>query len=310
MQVDPLPIFKALADESRLRIVNVLSQGPFNVQELTSVLALSQPTISHHLKILQQASLVSLSKQGTWAYYSLPNSEHSPISKQIVDSFLSSLTINGNAQLTPYSSDNTRINDVIDRRRDSSKRFFESVAPQWNQMRAEEMADSGPLHELVSRIPTEADIVDLGCGSGALLELILPRTGETIAVDYSQSMLNEASRTLGERKSGVDLRIGYLEHLPLADESVDVAVAHMVLHHLAEPFRALKDIRRILRPDGRCLIVDLKEHNREYMRERYADLWLGFNVDEISRWAKEAGFLQNEFEYFGANKEVFLLTLS
>lgn len=316
MVIDPLPVFKALADESRLRIVNVLHRGAFNVQELTSILSLSQPTVSHHLKILQQASIVSAAKQGTWAYYSLPDTDHSAsnettrIPRQIVDGFISSLSMNGNTQLAPYHHDLTRISDVINRRRDASKHFFESVAPKWSQLRKEEMADPGPLHELVALLKPELDVADLGCGTGALLELILPRIGKTIAVDYSQSMLDEAARTLESKKSGVDLRLGYLEHLPIANESIDIAVAHMVLHHLAEPFKALVDIRRILRDKGKCLIVDLNEHDREYMRERYADLWLGFNTKEISRWAKEAGFSQSEIKFYGAGKEVFLLTLS
>lgn len=314
MVIDPLPVFKALADESRLRIVNVLHSGSFNVQELTSILELSQPTISHHLKILQQAAIVSIARQGTWAFYSLPSpeaqlTEQTQVARRVVESFLDSMRLNGNAQLTPYRDDSSRIQDVINRRRDSSKKFFEHIAPRWHEVRQEEMSDPNPLQELVAQLPAERDLVDLGCGSGALLEKILPRTGQTIGVDYSQSMLDEAGRVLGDRRSGVDLRIGYLEHLPLADESVDIAVAHMVLHHLAEPAKALKDIRRILRPGGRCLIVDLSEHNREYMRERYADLWLGFNTDEIVRWAREAGFTESNFKYFGANREIFLLTL-
>lgn len=319
MLIDPLPIFKALADESRLRIVNVLQTGSFNVQELTTILELSQPTVSHHLKILQQASLVSIARQGTWAFYSLPISEPDAskadsgegtiVARRIVESFLESLKLNGNSQMLPYASDGSRVQAVIDRRRDASKRFFESVAPRWNQVRQEEMTDPGPLRDLVAQLPPELDLVDLGCGTGVLLEQILPRKGETIAVDYSQSMLDEAARALGENRKFVDLRIGYLEHLPLADESVDLAVAHMVLHHLAEPAKALKDIRRILRPGGRCLIVDLNEHDREHMRERYADLWLGFNPDQIVRWAKEAGFTESNFKFYGAGKESFLLTL-
>jgi ubiquinone/menaquinone biosynthesis C-methylase UbiE len=309
---DPLSILKALADESRLRLVNVLAHGSFNVQELTAILNLSQPTISHHLKVLQQSAVVSAKKQGTWAYYSLPYLDTqytNSVAATITSSLLSTLSSNGNSQLSPYVDDHSQIQFVLDKRRDASKHFFEEVAPKWNQLRQEEILDPNPLNELVSSIPDNLDIVDLGCGSGALLELILPRSGTTIAVDYSQSMLQEATRTLGNKSTKVDFRLGYLEHLPLADESVDIAVAHMVLHHLAEPKKALKDIRRILRPKGRCFIVDLTSHDREYMRERYADLWLGFNSDEIVRWAKEAGFSQFDFKFYGASKESFLLTL-
>jgi ubiquinone/menaquinone biosynthesis C-methylase UbiE/DNA-binding transcriptional ArsR family regulator len=312
---DLLPIFKSLADESRLRIVHALSHSTFNVQELTSILELSQPTISHHLKILQQAHVVSVSRQATWAYYSLPTTLSDTLStkqngvKQILKSFLAILSDYGSNAVAPFDADLNRLKEVSDKRRNASKQFFDGVAAHWKDLRQEETTDQGPLQELLKRLDPNLDLVDLGCGSGVLLERIVPRNGKTIAVDYSQAMLEEAVRVLGDKRKEVDLRLGYLEHLPLADHSVDIAVAHMVLHHLVEPQRALADIRRIVRPNGSCLIVDLNEHNREYMRERYADHWLGFNPDQLKHWAHEAGFLESHYEFFGEQQEAFLLTL-
>ena len=64
--------FKALADPTRVAIVNSLSAASeVCVCNLTATFDLSQPTISHHLKILREAGLVDSTRRGTWAYYRL-----------------------------------------------------------------------------------------------------------------------------------------------------------------------------------------------------------------------------------------------
>ena len=64
--------FKALADPTRVAIVNSLSAADeVCVCNLTATFDLSQPTISHHLKLLREAGLVAVTRRGTWAYYRL-----------------------------------------------------------------------------------------------------------------------------------------------------------------------------------------------------------------------------------------------
>ncbi|MHB8170691.1 MAG: ArsR/SmtB family transcription factor [Thermincolia bacterium] len=63
--------FKALGDETRLKIIHMLSEKEMCVCEVIDQLDLSQPAISHHLKILRQAGLVKDSKEGKWVFYSL-----------------------------------------------------------------------------------------------------------------------------------------------------------------------------------------------------------------------------------------------
>ena len=66
-------VFKALADPTRVRIVSMLARNPepVCVCELTPPLGLSQPTVSHHLKKLVQAGLLTREQRGVWAYYTL-----------------------------------------------------------------------------------------------------------------------------------------------------------------------------------------------------------------------------------------------
>ena len=61
--------FKALADPTRVAIVNRLASGECCVCDLTAAFDLSQPTISHHLRTLREAGLVESEPRGTWAYY-------------------------------------------------------------------------------------------------------------------------------------------------------------------------------------------------------------------------------------------------
>lgn len=63
--------YKALGDETRLKIVEMLSEQEMCVCEIIARLNMSQPAVSHHLKILRQAGVVKDSRDGKWIYYSL-----------------------------------------------------------------------------------------------------------------------------------------------------------------------------------------------------------------------------------------------
>lgn len=301
-----LEVYKALADESRLRIVHMLSKGAFNVQEITSVLGLGQSTVSHHLKVLQGAGLTHLQREGTWAYYTLVNGESKGFPSDTARNFLETAKPE-----ELFASDLEALSVLLNQRRDSSHKFFEAVADKWHELRDEAQGQESFFDDVAKLIPSEATVLELGCGSGAFLQHILPRSGKTIGVDYSQAMLSEARKNLGKAlPSTVDLRLGYLEHLPIGDESIDIAVAYMVLHHLPAPAEAFIDAFRVLRPEGRLIVVDLVKHSNELMRERFADLWLGFEQRELRKWSLSAGFSHTHIDVRGKKKEVLLLTSS
>lgn len=303
-----LDIYKCLSDESRLRIIAVLNHGIFNVQELTSILGLSQSTISHHLKTLQSCNIVKSEKDGTWAYYTLRRDNTSAPSYRAASGFLELLGDPAVGTIDEMIKGDLKSVEMVQaRRRDKAKTFFDSVAPEWKHLRTEAQGDTSYMDELIRYLPSYADILELGCGSGALLERILPRKGKTIGVDYSEAMLDAARSTLGSLAKGVDFRLGYLEHLPIGDASVDLTVTCMVLHHLTNPREAIKDTWRVLKPGGEFLVVDLVKHEREEMREKYADLWLGFDPAEFQAWLAEEGFRDTEVKILGKNQEVFLL---
>jgi ArsR family transcriptional regulator len=272
-------------------------------------LAISQPTVSHHLKVLQGAGITTSYKEGTWTYHKLRTAGGDALAPAVALNFLelaASASQNGHTNL--LARDKEAINEILARRRDASHRYFESVASNWREIRREAQGDTAYFPELATLIPDKGILVELGCGSGALLEAILPRAGRTIGVDYSRAMLDEARRNLGEKAKNVDLRLGELEHLPLANDSVDVAVACMVLHHIAQPERVIREAARVLKREGRFIVVDLVHHTNEYMRERFADLWLGFEPRDIESWLKNSRFKTSQTKILGERQEVFIVS--
>ena len=297
---------KALADESRLRIVKILSHGYFNVQEMTSVLELGQSTISHHLKVLQSAGVVTAHREGTWMYYTLLKNESE---LKLLSPILGCLD---NGSTSPdfkklLTQDSRSLDKIISRRRDHSYDFFQSHAKSWSELRNFISDDSFLMDQIVSKIPQNGDVLDIGCGSGVFLQIIAAREGKTIGVDYSPAMLDEARTNLGKLAFKVDLRLGAMEHLPIGDSSVDITVAYMVMHHIAQPKEALREVFRVLKSGGRLIVVDLTRHDKEIMRERLADLWLGFEMKEFEGWVKEVGFNSSTNKILGEHQEVFIL---
>jgi hypothetical protein len=79
-----LRFFKALAHESRLRLLGFLAQRPRTVQELAGLLGLTEPTTSHHLGLLREAGLVTLRVEGNLHWYDFQPSELAPLAKSVL----------------------------------------------------------------------------------------------------------------------------------------------------------------------------------------------------------------------------------
>ncbi|RMD87687.1 MAG: ArsR family transcriptional regulator [Candidatus Dadabacteria bacterium] len=69
-------LFKALGDENRLRVINVLRTGELCVCQITELLGLAPSTVSKHMSVLRDAGLVKSRKDGRWIYYSLSDNNH------------------------------------------------------------------------------------------------------------------------------------------------------------------------------------------------------------------------------------------
>lgn len=288
---DPLSIFKALGDETRLRLVRVLAAHELNVNELVWVMEMGQSRISRHLKILTQSGLLTFRRDGLKVFYSAVDQGPGRAVIELLDRL-------GDGRLGPdgalFRADAGRAREAIEERGRAARRFFDSVAGDWERLKKELLGGLDLAAELAARTPPCRVAVDLGCGTGAMLEAIKDRAELLIGVDSSPRMIELAGRRLAGLGSRVSLRIGQMEHLPLRDAEADFAVTSMVLHHLARPLQGIEEAFRVLSPGGRLVVVDFEKHQAEEMRTRYGDHWLGFSLKEFESWTSRAGFRMGE----------------
>jgi len=280
-----LDTLKALADPIRLRLLAILLSGEFTVQELTAILHLGQSKVSWHLKVLVEAGLLTVKRQGTWNYYRAGGDN--PFFTAI-----RSVVEPGLDQLPERAEDFAAVAQVLEVRRRKSQEFFEHHARQWDDLARTLLPVPEYLPRLLALVPAGATVLEIGIGTGGLLPELAARADRVIGVDHAPAMLEEALRRLvATHIPGIELRLGEMTHLPLPDKSVDCTVANMVLHHAADPIAVLREIRRVLVPGGSVVIADLARHEREWARERLADQWLGFEETELGDWLKDAGFI-------------------
>ena len=276
--------FKALADPCRARLTAVLLSGEFTVQELTRIMGMGQSRVSRHLKILTEAGVLSVKRQGTWSYYRA--GEESTFFSGIRPAFERELS-----SLPERCRDLAAVSKVLEERRRRSQEFFDCHARQWDDLARTLLPVPEYRQRLLQLVPEGASVLEIGIGTGGLLTELTSRASRVIGVDHSPAMLEEARRRLNDRGiGGIELRLGEMSHLPLSDASVGCVVANMVLHHAADPPAVLAEIRRVLAPGGTLLLADLARHERESAREQLADQWLGFEDNELTEWLRRAGF--------------------
>jgi ArsR family transcriptional regulator len=280
-----LDTLKALADPCRLRLVAVLLSGEFTVQELTTVMGVGQSKVSWHLKILADAGVLAVKRQGTWSYYRIGGDS------DFFTAILPHLE-RGLAELPERERDLAAVAGVLDGRRRRSQEFFDRHARQWDDLARTILPVPDYREQLLALVPAGGTVVEIGIGTGGLLPALAAKGGTVIGVDHAPAMLEEARRRLAAAGIGaIDLRLGEMTHLPLPDGSSDTVLLNMVLHHAPEPAAVLGEIRRVLARGGLLLLADLARHERESAREQLADQWLGFDEGELTAWLTAAGFV-------------------
>lgn len=301
--------FKALADESRQRLVAVLAQGDFNVNELIEILRMGQSRISRHLKILADSGLVTNRREGNWIYYALASTPEQPDRAELVRIAIQSIKAT-----KEHEKDLQHLESLVQRRRALSQKYFDRVGPEWECLQREVLDSTSYREHALAYLPEGKDsVVDLGVGAGLLLPALSGKFKSVIALDSSQTMLKVAADYAQKQNGGAaarcEFRLGELEHLPILDRTVDAAIASMVLHHVSNPANAIAEVYRVLKRGGTFVIADLLEHNIAEMREKYADLWLGFKKSDLNKWLATAGFSVQKFEVLDRHKTMKVLLI-
>ncbi len=273
-----------LSDETRTRILALVERSEFTVTELCAVLQTPQPTVSRHLRTLADDGWVSVRAEGRNRHYRL-SSELDEASRELWRLVREELGSDG-----IYANDAERAREVLADRRRRSAQFFAESAHRWDTLRLDLFGERAEVLPLFGLLDPDWTVGDLGSGTGGLVALLAPLVSRVIGVDRSAEMLAAAGRRL-EGVGNAELREGTLEALPLGDGELDVAILALALHYVVDPPEVLAEVRRVLRPGGRLVVLDMRSHERgaEYAEEM-GHVWPGFEPDRMAAWMRDARF--------------------
>ncbi len=280
-----LDALKAIAEETRLRVVALLDHGELTVTDLTEILGQSQPRVSRHLRLLVDAGLVTKHREGTWVFFRLVDGG---ARLDLVHAAIASVAP-GDSVLV---SDLARLDTVRARRAAAAHEYFERIAPIWDEERSlHAAADTveAVILGAVGDLPL-GRVLDVGTGTGRMLQLLAGRADRAVGLDSSHSMLSVARANL--ERAGVanwELRQGDVHSPPLDTASFDLVVIHQVLHYLDDPARAIAEASRLVAAGGRLLVVDFAPHRHDFLRAA-AHRRLGFTHQQLADWFDQAGF--------------------
>ena len=283
---DLLAALRAAAEPTRLRILALCLDGELTVTDLTQILGQSQPRVSRHLKVLTDAGLLARYREGTFALFRPADTG----TAARVGRALSDLLPPDDPVL---DDDRVKLAALKATRAHAAEAYFRDNAAHWDEIRSLH-ADAAAVEAAILDLLDDrrlGDVLDLGTGTGRMLALLAPRADRLVGIDQSREMLAVARANL-DRSGAPDwqVRHGDLYRLPFADTSFDTAIMHLVLHYLQEPEAALAEAYRVLRTEGRLLVIDYARHAMATLRDDHQHCWLGFDDADIADWLRRAGF--------------------
>jgi len=285
--------FQALADPTRLRILALLRIMELSVGELAQVLGQSQPRVSRHLKILADAGVLERRKEGSWVFLRLADSERLQPLFGLVDEWADQAT------RSLFASDAVRTEGIRAERAEAANRYFAGHASVWDTIRSIHVAESEverAIDNALGKRPL-GRLVDVGTGTGRMIELFGPRSTQAIGIDRSSEMLRIDRVKLEAAGIHSSLRQGDMYALPLEDGSADNVIIHQVLHYAHSPAVAIAEAARVLAPGGTLLVVDFAAHEREELRATDAHIRLGFDDEVMAGWFAAAGLEVDQIQH-------------
>jgi ArsR family transcriptional regulator len=289
-----------------MRILALLAGGELNVKDLTHILGQSQPRISRHLKLMADAGLIRRFREGSWVFFRLADSgAEATLAEAVVASLdLSDLTL---------ARDRARASAVQKARAEAAQAYFKAHAGEWDKIRTLHVAEQdveAAMDQALGNGPFNL-LVDLGTGTGRILELFGGRASRALGFDLNHAMLAYARMKLERAElSHAQVRHGDLYNLPLPDGAADAVVLHQVLHFLDDPAAAITEAARLLAPGGKLLVVDFAPHELEFLREQSAHRRLGFARDQLARLLEGAGLKLGRFRELKPEPAAGKLTVS
>lgn len=294
--MDDLPLadlFHSVSDPTRLRILALLARMELSVGELAQLLEQSQPRVSRHVRILADAGLVERRKEGSWVFLAIADADRTAPLLHLIQSWTDPRT------KRVFDRDSKRLDAVRADRAEAAERYFAAHAEIWDSIRSLHVAEAEVERAIARALGRSGlgTLVDIGTGTGRMIELFGPKAAQAIGIDRSSEMLRLARAKLDSAGVRSSLRQGDMYALPLADDAADCVIIHQVLHYAHAPADAIAEAARVLAPGGTLLVVDFAAHEREELRTRDAHLRLGFADDLMAGWFEAAGLEMDLVEH-------------
>ena len=284
-----LASLRAAAEPTRLRLLALASRGAFCVMEFTEILGQSQPRLSRHLKLLCDCGLLDRVREGANVWFALPTGDDGALARELVARLPADDPV--------LEADRRQAARVLAERARVASESFRQKGADWDEMRALELPARAVEDALLALFPPDprGRLLDIGTGTGRVLELLAPRVRQALGIDASKAMLALArSRLSGPGFAHCAVRLADMYRLPLADRSFDTVVLQMVLHHAEDPAGAVREATRVLAPGGRLLAIDLGHHDRTDVTGKLAHRWAGFSNDAMNAMFAAAGLVGTE----------------
>ena len=282
---------RAAGETTRLRLLALLADGEHTVKDLTEILGQSQPRVSRHLKLLADAGLVTRNAEGAWAYYRLAdNAAAADLGRWLVG------RLDGDDP--DRARDRLRLDAVRTAQQAQAAAYFAKVADRWDELRQlhvpEEAVEAAILKAVQGRVVDL--LIDLGTGTGRMLELLKDHYRRAVGIDASREMIAVARAKLAAANvANAQVRLGDIADLDGSAGLADLILIHQVLHYFDDPGRALAQARRALKSGGEMLIVDFAPHDLEFLRTEHAHRRLGLSEGQMAGWARAAGLRIADF---------------
>jgi ArsR family transcriptional regulator len=292
-------LLRLLADPTRLRLLLLLEQEELSVAELQDILGMGQSRISSHLAQLKRAGVVADRRAGKNVYYGPAKAFQRNGARTRVGEIVQTLA----RELSETSRDRTALKLTLRKRQDKAREYFDELAGKFGRSYVPGRSWKALAHTLITLLPP-LTVADLGAGEGTLSQLLAKRARKVIAIDNSPKMVEFGAKL--SRKHGfrnLEYRLGDIEDSPIAKNSVDLAILSQALHHAIKPERAIESAHRILKKNGRIVVLDLLSHHFEKARELYADRWLGFSEVRLHELLEKAGFREIEISVVAREKQ-------
>lgn len=281
---------RAAAEATRLRLLAICAECELTVSEITQIIGQSQPRVSRHLKLLCEAGLLVRFREGTWVFYRTP---HSGAGADLVQPVLELLPEDDET----LALDRARLEQVKAQREQIATEYFRANAEDWDRIRSLHI-DEGVVEQALVKAVGDLSggrILDVGTGTGRILELLGRNAEEGVGVDMSREMLAVARARLQRADlSNCLVRQADMYQLPYPGGMFDVVTLHQVLHFAEKPESAIAEAARVLAPGGRLVVVDFAAHDHDELREQHAHRRLGFENESISTWFRASNLVPND----------------